>query len=149
MSSKKVIILFSLVMLLLSASAIYYFAVRERVAPPPVPDLTGMWIQAGADPSSDWYFTAEITDEVIEVWKYRPSDDECVLYWTGTFTPPPADAVGSYAWESVNDIPKAKTSMFASREPKKQFTYSSKTGRISFVETAGLMQMGHALERAE
>ncbi|MBO4913968.1 MAG: hypothetical protein J5449_02075 [Oscillospiraceae bacterium] len=146
MNSRKWILVFSVVLLLAGGTAIYMFAVRERVAPPPVPELTGKWVQAGADPSSDWYFIAEITDELIEVWKYRPSNGEQVLYWTGTFTPPPEGATGDYTWESINDIAKAKTSMFASREEKKSFTYS-KDGRISFITTASLLQMGYSLER--
>jgi hypothetical protein len=149
MNSRKLIVVFSIIMLLLSAAAIYFFAVRERVAPQPVPELTGQWVQADADPASDWYFTAEITDDLIEIWKYRPSDEERVLYWTGTFTPPPEGTLGNYTWESVNDIAKAKTSMFASREEKKAFTYNGKNGMISFITTANLMQMGYSLERVK
>jgi hypothetical protein len=115
MNSRKVIIALSIVLLILGGVAIFAFVIEERVAPLPVPDLTGEWVQAGAEGSADWYFVADITDDVIEIWWYLPSEDERALYWSGTFTPPPEGQTGTYTWTSVNDIAKAKTCMRLAR----------------------------------
>ena len=142
---KRVLILLGL--LLLAAAAATYFHAEETKDPGPPPDLTGRWVQVGATPESDWYFYADITDDVIEIWWYLPSWDESALYWHGTFTPP-ENGWTPYSWTSVNDMERARTSQRASREAEKTFTYKD-DGRLSYVVTAGHLQMGYALERAD
>lgn len=142
---KRVLVIFT-ALLLLSGVLAYYLTREEQEAIGPPPDLTGRWIQVGASMDSDWFFYADISDGLIEVWWYLPSDDERALYWSGTFTAP-QDGSLPYTWQSINDLAKARTCQRASREATKSFTYS-REGKISYVLTAGHLQMGYALERA-
>ena len=144
--AKKWIIFLAAAFVLLGAVALYALTM-PLPEPEPLPDLTGHWVQAGLTEETPWYFYADITDDLIEIYWYLPEDDESALYWSGTFTPPTAGDSEPYTWTSVNDLAKSKTSMRGSREETKKFTY--KNGKLAFVLTAGHMQMGFSLERTE
>lgn len=144
--SKKWVIFLIGVFLALGAAAIYAFTL-PRPEPEPLPDLTGHWVQAGVTEETPWYFYADITDDLIEIYWYLPEDDESALYWSGTFTPPSDSDREPYSWESVNDLAKSKSSPRGSREETKKFTY--KNGKIAFIVTAGHMQMGFSLEKGQ
>ena len=108
-----------------------------------IPDLTGEWVQPGDE---NIYHSAVITDDTIEInWNLRLYN-ESQLYWHGTYTPPTTPGK-TYSWESVNDLEMAKTSVRASREETKTFTY--KKGMLSYIVTVGHLRMSVSLQRAE
>lgn len=113
----------------------------ERSGAPP--ELTGEWRQVS---DGEWYHIATITGDTIEIYRYLPAYNEKELYWWGTFEPP-TTAQEPYAWRSVNDLEKAGTSVRASREETKTFTY--KNTRIRYIVTAGHLQMTYELEKEE
>ncbi len=119
---------------------------RKPAGPPP--DLTGEWIQPSG---GDWYHVATITDDKLEIWWFLPAYGIRNLYWSGTFTPP-ADDKEPYAWESSNNYTVAQleasyANRRASREPVKTFTYED--GKITYIVTAGHLQMTYSLIRVE
>lgn len=145
--SRKLAVLLAAVAVIILAAAAIYLGSRPPKEPAPPPDLTGEWSQ---NSGGEWYHIATITDDMIEVWWYLPSEDLRELYWQGTFTPP-VDGEEPYAWESANNLSMQELSLYkhrrTSREEVKTFTY--KDGKLSYVVTAGHLQMVFALERAE
>lgn len=144
--AKKWVIFFIALFILLSAVAIYALTMPLPETEP-LPDLSGHWVQVGVTEETPWYFYADITGDLIEIYWYLPEDNESALYWSGTYTPPKAGDREPYTWVSVNDLAKSKTSMRGSREETKTFTY--KRGKLAFVLTAGHIQMGFSLEKAQ
>ena len=94
-------------------------------APQPV-DLTGEWKQANSK-SEDSFQSATITGDTIEV--YWVSPDTKSLFWAGTVVAPGDDSQ-SFSWDSVNDTTKTASSMLASGEETKKFTYED--GELSY-----------------
>ncbi len=114
----------------------------------PPPDLSGDWIQPSG---GDWYHVATIQDDKITIWWYLPSHDIRNLYWSGSFTPP-VNGKEPYAWESTNNytpeqLDAVYTCRRATREQVKTFTY--KDGKITYIVTAGHLQMTYTLVRSD
>ena len=114
----------------------------------PPPDLTGKWGQMPHD-GANWYFIANITEDVIKIEWYQPTYHEIYLYWEGTFTPP-TDGKEPYSWDSttlhtVEELESSNLFNRATREQTKTFTY--KDGKISFLVTSGYLRMSYAIER--
>ena len=113
----------------------------------PPPDLTGTW---GMLPdNANWYFVANITDDVVHVMWYQPAEKRAYLYWEGTFTPP-EDGKEPYSWDSttmhtVEELESSNLYNRATREQTKTFTYED--GKISFLVTSGYLRMAYVLER--
>ncbi|UWF77603.1 MULTISPECIES: hypothetical protein [Microbacterium] len=97
--------------------------------PEPV-DLTGEWKQTNAN-SEESFQTATITGSTIEVYWNGP--DMSALYWAGTVDVP-RDGSTTFTWDSVNDKSKTNTSIMASSDDTKTFTYTE--GEISYNVTA-------------
>lgn len=113
-------------------------------APPPL-DLTGEWKQVNSRSDTDWQ-TAVISGGRIEVyWVSRNGELES-LYWAGTYVPP-ATGKGSYSWDSENAREEASSSVFASNEDVKTFTY--KRGQLSFSASVMGVETTVKLERLE
>ncbi|HXH36248.1 MAG TPA: hypothetical protein VNJ54_17865 [Plantibacter sp.] len=109
-------------------------------APQPV-DLAGEWKQTNSK-SADSFQTATITGDTIEV--YWVATDTKSLYWAGTVVAP-ADASQSFTWDSANDTTKTGSSMMASGDATKTFTYEN--GELSYEVTALGTTMTVRLER--
>jgi hypothetical protein len=97
--------------------------------PQPV-DLAGEWMQKNPnDPEN--FQSATITDGVIEIYWNAP--DIKALYWAGTVEAP-QDGTQSFTWDSANDTAKTSTSIMASSDTTKTFTYAD--GELSYDVTA-------------
>lgn len=97
--------------------------------PQPV-DLAGEWTQKNPnDPES--FQSATIADGVIEIYWNAP--DTKALYWAGT-AEVPQDGTQSFTWDSVNDTAKTGSSIMASGDATKTFTYAD--GDLSYDVTA-------------
>ncbi|MDF7665392.1 hypothetical protein [Bifidobacterium sp. ESL0745] len=97
-------------------------ASSSQTKPTPKPaDLTGTWKQTNSS-SKDELMEATITADSIEINWVKP--DRQSLYWKGTFTAP--TKAGTYSWTSNGDTETMKTSIMASQDATKKFTYDGK-----------------------
>lgn len=105
--------------------------VEEEAAPEPV-SLEGEWKQNNSnDPENSWQ-QATITGDTIEVYWVADAGDTTSLYWAGTVEVP---AEGdSFSFESVNDTTKTDSSLLASGDDTKTFTFEN--GELSYEVTA-------------
>ena len=94
-------------------------------------DLTGNWKQTNG--SSDYYMTAKVSGDTIEVYWVFDGGDTTSLYWAGSFTAP-TTADEPYTWTSTNDHAKTSASLMSSEDDTKDFTY--KKGELSFPASA-------------
>lgn len=97
--------------------------------PTPTPekvDLSGEWQQINA--TSDTFMSATIKDDTIEIYWNSEDDDSKMLYWAGTVEIP--ESGDSFSWDSKNDKEKTSSSILASSDDTKNFTYDGK--QISF-----------------
>lgn len=103
-----------------------------KTAPAPKPaDLTGAWEQSNKN-SNDTYQKATITADSIEVDWVTDGGGTTSLYWAGSYTPP--TKAGAFSWDSTNDTSKTGSSMLASSDPTKTFTYDG--SKISYKVSA-------------
>jgi len=110
-----------------NAGASQSSAPAEGAAVEPV-DLTGEWKQTNSnDPES--FQSATITGDTIEV--YWNATDSKSLYWAGSVEQGDGD---SFSWDSVNDTSKTESSLLASSDDTKTFTYEN--GELSYDVTA-------------
>lgn len=116
---------------------------QETVAQPP--DLTGNWEQFNKN-SETSYHTATIQGDTIEIYWVMTDTDTTALYWAGSFTPP-TTAEEPYTWDSVNDKEKTDTSLLASGDETKTFTYED--GQISYAASALGVTQTVTLEKTE
>lgn len=100
----------------------------EPAAPP---DLSGEWIQDGADPS-ETYQAATISGNTIEINWISDNGSTKALYWAGSFTPPTES--GDFSWDSENDKSKTDMALLASGDDTKTFSYID--GKIVYEVTA-------------
>lgn len=121
--------------------------------PGPPPDLRGQWQQVlsgDSDEEPQYYHLARISDKHVEIYYYYTADGSTNLYWYGTFTPP-EDGKEPYVWTSENSLPaniNPRIFRYASRDPKKSFTY--KKGTVTYeIAPSQALRMNVTLERAE
>ena len=95
------------------------------------PDLIGEWKEKDAD--SDSYQAATISDGVIEVYWVSDGGDTKSLYWAGTYVAP-TTTDEPYSWDSENDHEKTNSSILASGDDTKTFTYEN--GELSYSVSA-------------
>lgn len=103
--------------------------VQEEPAEPT--DLTGEWKQTNGDETS--YQAGTIADGVIEIYWVNEEDDSKALYWAGTYVAP-TDVAEPYTWDSENDTEKTGSSIMASPDDTKTFTYED--GVLSYEASA-------------
>lgn len=96
-----------------------------------VPDLNGEWKQTNGDENN--YQSATIANGTIEIYWVDEEDDSKSLYWAGTYVAP-TDASDPYTWDSENDHDKTDSSLLASGDDTKTFTYSD--GVLSYEASA-------------
>ena len=108
----------------------------------PAPDLDGHWTQV--NPPDNFYQTAIVSGDRIEVFWHITQDNSYYLYWSGSFDPPP-DGKEPYTWESKINLARAETDPHCRREDTMTFIY--KNGQIIFVQIQGRVHMGVALEK--
>lgn len=108
----------------------------------PAPELEGRWTQCS--PADNFYQTAVISGDEIEVYWHIVADGSNYLYWAGSFEPP-TDGREPYSWTSVNNLEKAKTDPHARREETLTFTY--KDGKLHYVQIQGRIHLTVSLER--
>ncbi len=89
-------------------------------------DLTGTW---QCDPIDGTYLKATISNDVIEIDWVFVEEDKSAIYWVGSYDAPTADT-NEYSWVSNNDHEQTETSILASTDETKEFTYNN--GVISF-----------------
>ena len=106
-------------------------AKEEKENDKPV-DLTGDWKQVNNN-SEDSYQRATIRDGQIEIFWVNESGESESLYWAGTYATPET-AEEPYTWDSVNDKEKTNSSLLASGDDTKTFTYED--GQISYSASA-------------
>ena len=104
---------------------------ESAVEPTPTPtpekvDLSGEWKQINA--TSDTFMSATIKNDAIEIYWDSEDDDSKMLYWAGTVEIP--ESGDSFSWDSKNDKEKTSSSILASSDDTKNFTYDGK--QISF-----------------
>ncbi len=93
-------------------------------------DLTGTW---KSDGSGDSYQEATITDDTITINWVSDEGKTTSLYWVGTYTKPDAPT-DEHSWTSKGDTEQMSTSLMASQDASKDFTY--KDGKISYSASA-------------
>lgn len=104
--------------------------VQEEEAPEPV-SLEGSWKQNNSNSEDAWQ-EATITGDTIEVHWVADGGDTKSLYWAGTVEVP---AEGdSFTFDSVNDTSKTESSIMASSDATKTFTYEN--DELSYEVTA-------------
>ncbi|WP_315653623.1 hypothetical protein [Microbacterium paraoxydans] len=104
--------------------------VQEEEAPEPV-SLEGSWKQNNSNSEDAWQ-EATITGDTIEVHWVADGGDTKSLYWAGTVEVP---AEGdSFTFDSANDTSKTESSIMASSDATKTFTYE--TDELSYEVTA-------------
>ena len=104
----------------------------ETAAPSEPLDLTGEWKQTNNESEDSWQ-AATITADTIEVYWVSDGGDTKALYWAGTYAAP-TSAEEPYSWDSVNDTEKTSSSLLASGDETKTFTYEG--GELSFDASA-------------
>ncbi len=106
-------------------------AEQVEEAPEPV-SLNGEWKQNNSnDPENNWQ-AATITGNTIEVYWVGDAGDSKSLYWAGTVEVPAEGE--SFTFDSVNDTAKTDSSMLASGDATKTFTYEN--DELSYEVTA-------------
>ena len=95
-------------------------------------DLTGEWEQINSNGSTTIH-TATITENEIEIYWIDSQDETKSLYWAGTYVPP-MDNSKKYEWDSINNTEKTSSSILASPDETKHFTYEN--GQISYEASA-------------
>ncbi len=106
-------------------------AEQTEDAPEPV-NLEGEWKQNNSnDPENSWQ-AAIITGNTIEVYWVGDAGDTKSLYWAGTVEVPAEGE--SFTFDSVNDTEKTESSMLASGDETKTFTYDNE--ELSYEVTA-------------
>jgi hypothetical protein len=102
--------------------------VKEK--PKPV-SLDGQWKQNNPASPNSWQ-AATITGDTIEIYWVSNNGDTKSLYWAGSVAVP---AEGdSFTFDSINDTSKTESSMLASSDPIKKFTY--KDDQLSYEASA-------------
>lgn len=91
-------------------------------------DLTGNWEQTNKNSETN-YQKASITGETIEIYWINTEDDTKSLYWSGTYVAP-TSGVSEHTWDSKNNKEKTKSSLLASNDDTKKFSYEK--GVISY-----------------
>lgn len=91
-----------------------------------IPELTGTWKESGD--LGEMYHVASISEDSIWVYWYDTVDASYTLYWAGSLKQP--ESKEKYTWTSVNDHDKTDTSILASGDDTKEFTYED--GKISY-----------------
>ena len=109
-----------------------------------VPDLSGEWKEVDAD--EDSWQSATITDDTITVYWVSDNGDTESLYWAGTYVAP-SEASNEYSWDSENDHDKTDSSLLASGDDTKTFTY--KDGILSYKQSALGSTTTRKLEKVE
>lgn len=89
-------------------------------------DLTGEW---QCDPTDGTYLKATISNGVIEIDWVFVEENKSAIYWVGSYNAPTTDT-NEYSWVSNNDHEQTETSILASTDETKEFTYNN--GVISF-----------------
>jgi len=89
-------------------------------------DLIGNWAE---ESESGSYQGGYITEDTIEIFWIFEDDDSYALYWSGSYVAP-TEAGDSYTWDSVNNTERTDSSMYASPDETKTFTYED--GVISY-----------------
>ena len=89
-------------------------------------DLTGEW---QCDPTDGTYLIATISNGVIEIDWVFVEENKSAIYWVGSYDAPTTDT-NEYSWVSNNDHEQTETSILASTDETKKFTYNN--GVISF-----------------
>lgn len=119
-------------------------APEKTEAPPAEPlDLAGEWKQTNSK-SADSYQAATITADRIEVNWISDADSMKAVYWVGTYVPP-SDDTDSYSWESQGDTAAMESSLMASQDATKTFTYQN--GVLSYELTAMGVTMTVEMQR--
>lgn len=93
-------------------------------------DLTGTWRQTNG--SEDSYQEAAISGDTVEIYWVSNGGDTKSLYWAGTYEAP--TSAGAYSWDSVNNHEKTDSSLLASGDDTKTFTYED--GVLSYSASA-------------
>ena len=115
-----------------SASASSASTSVEQTEEVKAPDLSGDWKQVNSD-SETSYHAATIKDDTIEIYWVNEDDETKALYWAGTYVAPET-ADEPYTWDSENDKEKTDSSILASGDDTKTFTYQD--GQISYEASA-------------
>ena len=89
-------------------------------------DLMGTW---QCDPVDGTYLKATISNDVIEIDWIFVEENKSAIYWVGSYDAPTTDT-NEYSWVSNNDHEQTETSILASTDDTKEFTYNN--GVISF-----------------
>ena len=100
-------------------------AVKKEEKKEPL-DLTGEW---QCDPTDGTYLKATISNGVIEIDWVFVEENKSAIYWVGSYDAPTTDT-NEYSWVSNNDHEQTETSILASTDETKEFTYNN--GVISF-----------------
>ncbi|MDP4133409.1 MAG: hypothetical protein Q8882_05305 [Bacillota bacterium] len=95
-------------------------------------DLTGNWKQSNSN-SKTSYQSAVIQGSTIEVYWVNEEDSSKSLYWAGTYIAP-TTSDKKYSWDSANDKTKTETSLLASGDDTKTFSYND--GVLSYSVSA-------------
>lgn len=104
--------------------------VQEEEAPEPV-SLEGEWKQNNSNSEDSWQ-QATITGDSIEVYWVADAGDTKSLYWAGTVEVPAEGE--SFTFDSANDTSKTDSSLMASGDATKTFTYEN--DELSYEVTA-------------
>lgn len=86
-------------------------------------NLEGNWKQTNISPEED-YQIATINNGVIEIKVVNKKENTTSTYWSGTYVAPELKN-GVYTWVSENNISKSESSLVASSENSKTFSYAN------------------------
>ena len=89
-------------------------------------NLTGTW---KSDENEGAWMEATISDNVISIDWVTDEGKTKATYWVGSYDVPTTDT-NEYSWVSNNDHEQTETSILASTDETKEFTYNN--GVISF-----------------
>lgn len=112
----------AMIMLLIGVSACGNNAASAKPA-----NLTGSWSETTKGKMKQ---TATITGSTITVNWHQDGED--MLYWKGTYEKP--KKAGDWTWTSKGDTTAMESSLLASTDKTKKFTYSG--GKIHYKVTA-------------
>ena len=101
-------------------------------------DLTGTW---QCDPVDETYLKATISNSVIEIDWVFVDENKSAIYWVGSYDAPTTYTT-EYKWTSNNDHEQTETSILASTDDTKEFSYNN--GIISF--TASMQGVSKTFE---
>lgn len=88
-------------------------------------DLTGTWKQSNSN-SEDTYQQATITADTITIDWVMDGGESTSVYWVGSMKAP-NNATDSFAWSSTRDAAATDTSLLASTDDVKEFTFEGNT----------------------